>query len=255
MSQLSAPPGLPVKWLSDGVNADYYTKFNKSQFHLVRLNWKTGVYRTPAEAWSEIRDGALRFYSRGARKFELLNEPNLPQEGLGVVWDNGDSFGRWLADFATIARAEMPQAQFYFPGMSPGVPWTNQFVFTNAAWPHVAQHCYGVCLHAYTGVTNNVDAAVTDIVKQVKEAQAYKWLDRPMIVSEASVNRSPSGVSGAEIAAYKAAVYRGVERELAKIPGIESVVWFISHWDAPPEQKAHKESWLELGLAGVYKVT
>ena len=76
-----------------------------------------------------------------------------------------------------------------------------------------------------------------------------------MVVSEASVNRAPDGASNSAIAAYKAAVYRGVEKELAKVPGIEAVVWFVSHWDAPAEQQVHKESWLEVGLAEVYKGT
>lgn len=244
---------IPVKWLSDGVNSDYFTQFNRPQFHLVRLNWKTSTYKTPAEAWAEIRDGALRFYGKGARKFEALNEPNLPQEGLGIAWPDGDAFGRWLADLIVLAKAEMPDAKFYFPGMSPGVPWTNQFSFTDKAWPHVAQHCYGFCLHAYTGITNDAMSAAADIVKQVKEAQNYKWLDRPLVVSEASVNRAPDGATNAEIAAYKAAVYRGVEKELVMVPGIEAVCWFVSHWNAPPEQQAHKESWLEIGLAEVYK--
>ena len=237
---------MPVKWLSDGINADFFAKYNKSAFHLVRLNWKTTVYRTPAEAWAEVRDGALRFYNRGARRFEVLNELNLGDEGMGVLWNNGDECGIWLGIFITMAKAEMPEAQFYFPGMSPGVPWTNQFAFTNAAWPHVAHLCYGACIHAYTGITDNVAAAIDDIVMQVKGAQSYKWLDRPLVVSESSVNRAAS-------AAYKAAVYRGVEQALANVPGIEAVCWYISHWDPPAAQKDHQESWFEIGLAEKYK--
>ncbi|MCA9898596.1 MAG: hypothetical protein KDE46_02265 [Caldilineaceae bacterium] len=245
---------IPVKWLSDGINADYYGRFNKSNFHLVRINWKPGgTYRSPAEAWMEVRDGVMRFYNQGARRFEFLNETNLSIEGFGICWQNGDDFGRWLSDFISYAKGAAPEMKVYFPGMSPGVPWTNQFAFTDKAWPHVASLCDGVCLHAYTGITDNVAAAVADIVAQVKEAQAYKWLDRPLIVSESSVNRAPEGVPNSQIAAYKAAVYRGIEKELAKVPGIEAVVWFVSHWQPPVEQEAHKESWFDLGLAEVYK--
>ncbi len=245
--------GLPVKWLSDGVNADYYGRFNKSNFHLVRINWKPGhKYRSPLEAWGDVRDGVLRFYKQGARKFEFLNEPNLPDEGMGYCWQDGDDFGRWLADFIKFAKIDAPDIQVYYPGLSPGVPWTNQFAFTNQAWPHVAHLCHGVCIHTYTGTLDSIGTAVADIVTQVRGAQAYKWLDRPMIVSEASVNRAQPNASNAAIAAYKAAVYRGVEKELAKIPGIEALVWYISHWQPPAGQVEHKESWLEIGLADAY---
>ena len=245
--------GLPVKWLSDGVNADYYGRFNKSNFHLVRINWKPGhTYRSPLEAWGDVRDGVLRFYKQGARKFEFLNEPNLADEGMGYCWQNGDDFGRWLADFIKYAVIECPEIQVYYPGLSPGSPWTNQFAVTNQAWPHVAHLCHGVCIHAYTDTLDNVETAVADIVTQVRGAQAYKWMDRPMIVSECSVNRAQPNASNATIAAYKAAVYRGVEKQLAKIPGIEAAVWYISHWQPPAGQVEHKESWLELGLGDAY---
>ena len=110
----------------------------------------------------------------------------------------------------------------------------------------MAHLCYGVCIHAYTGITDNVAAAIEDIVMQAKGSQSYKWLDRPLVVSESSVNRAAS-------AAYKAAVYRGVEQALANVPGIEAVCWYISHWDPPAAQKDHQESWFEIGLAEKYK--
>ena len=46
--------GLPVKWLSDGVNADYWSQFNKPAFHLVRIMWKPDRKKTPAEAWNDV---------------------------------------------------------------------------------------------------------------------------------------------------------------------------------------------------------
>jgi hypothetical protein len=131
--------------------------------------------------------------------------------------------------------------------MSPGEPWTNQFVWTDKAWPVVKPLCAGLCLHAYTGIVGNQAAAIDDIVNQVREAQAYLGLQVPLVVSEASVNRAAS-------AGYKAAVYRGVENRLRVMSGIEAVVWYISSWaQASPQDQANQESWVEFGIGDAYR--
>ncbi|MBE2201105.1 MAG: SH3 domain-containing protein [Anaerolinea sp.] len=238
---------LPIKFLSIGFNGDYWAEFNKPEFHLVRIYWPSDKTKwSPQEVWDYVKAGVLRFYSLGARKFELHNEPNLPQEGFGYSWKNGDEFGRWLAAFATITRQNCPDAQLYYPGLSPGVPWTHQFTFTDAAWPHVKGMMDGICQHAYSGVTNNAAAAAAEVVTQVQEFQKRYALERPLVISECSVNRAAP-------AAYKAQVYRNLEQELAAIPGVEALVYFISHWEAPPAQAAHQEAWLGTELASRYK--
>lgn len=238
---------LPIKFLSIGFNGDYWAAFHKPNFHLVRIYWPSDNSKwTPAEVWDYAQPGVMRFYEQGARKFELLNEPNLPPEGLGYSWRNGDEFGRWLAELATIVQSHCPEVQLYYPGLSPGVPWKNQFTFTDAAWPHLKAKLSGVCQHAYTGTTNHVETAVADILTQVKEFQKRYALDRPLIISECSVNRAAP-------ADYKARVYRRLERELARIPGIESLVYFISHWEAPPAQAGHGEAWLGTEITEKYR--
>lgn len=238
---------LPVKFLSIGFSPDYWATFHKPQFHLVRLYWQHGGHkRTPAEVWEFARRDILRFYNQGARKFELLNEPNLRHEGLGVVWKDGAEFGRFLANLALLIKADCPEAELYYPGLSPGLPWTNQFTFLDASWPHVKELCHGLCMHAYSGTTNNVDTAVNDILTQVKGFQQRYALDRPLVVSECSVNRAAP-------AEYKANVYVRLERILKTLPGVEALVYFISHWEAPPEQAAHQEGWLNSGLPQAYK--
>lgn len=237
---------LPVKFQSDGVSADYYARFSKPAFHLVRVFWKPDRKKTPAEAWEDVWEGVTRFYAKGARKFELLNELNLPLEGWGVVWNTPEELGTWLREFAIILRQACPQAQLYYPGMSPGEPWTNQFTWTNKAWPLVRDMCAGFCLHAYTGIVNDEVAAANDIITQVKEAQKYLNLQKPLIVSEASVNRGAT-------AAYKAAVYKRIEAGLRGVPGIEAVCWYISSWQqVPPEQAPHQEDWLKHGIGLAY---
>lgn len=238
---------LPIKFLSIGYNSDYWQEFHKPAFHLVRIYWPSDKTKwSPQEVWTYAEPGVLRFYGMGARKFELLNEPNLPQEGYGYSWKNGDEFGRWLAQFAAIVLQKCPEAQLYYPGLSPGIPWTDQFAFTDAAWPHVQALVDGVCQHAYTGTTNHVDAAAAEVVTQVREFQKRYALERPLVVSECSVNRAAT-------AAYKAQVYHKIEMELAAISGVEALVYFISHWEAPPAQAAHQEAWLGTDLAKQYQ--
>lgn len=238
---------LPVKFLSIGFSPDYWQAFHKPAFHLVRIYWKPdGKHWTPEKMWNAVKQDTLRFYNQGARKFELHNEPNLPDEGMGYVWQNGNEFGRWLAQLAQLIKADAPETELYYPGLSPGVPWTNQFEFTDAAWPHVADLMHGICQHAYTGTTNNVSKAVNDIIDQVTGFQKRYALERPLVISECSVNRAAP-------ANYKAQVYRNIEQELANMPGIEALVYFISHWEAPPEQAAHQEAWMGTDLLSQYK--
>jgi hypothetical protein len=238
---------LPVKWMSDGASSNYYGQFNKPEFHLVRVFWKPDKAKTPQQAWDEdIKSGVLAFYAKGARRFELLNEVNLAQEGAGLVW-TAETLGDWLKGLALIILNNCPQAKLYFPGMSPGFPnWTDQFVWTDKAWPVVKPVCYGFALHAYTGIADNQAAAVEDIVHQVREAQAYLNLQVPMVLSECSVNRAASPE-------YKAAVYKTVEAKLNLMPGIEAVCFYISSWaQVPAEQDGHMEDWLRWGIGNVY---
>ena len=234
--------GMPVKYLSNGINADFAVA-PSSEVQLVRLFWKPDKYKTPEQAWNEdIRDGAIRFYNKGYRHFEVHNEPNLPSEGLGVVWNNGADLGAWLVQFIAVAKAQMPDAKFWFPGFSPGVPWTNQFAISRPAWEASKGSFYGACIHAYTGIADNADAAANEIVHQVVEAQKYMFLTHPLIVSEASVNRAASPE-------YKAEVYMKVDAILKNYKGIKGVVWFVSHWQGNPE---HQENWYGTTLPQLY---
>lgn len=247
VQQFMRQAGMPVKFLSIGFSPDYWQKFHKPEFHLVRIYWKPGgEHWTPEKVWTAVKRDTMRFYDQGARKFELHNEPNLPDEGMGVVWKNGAEFGRWLAQLAQLIKAEAPQAELYYPGLSPGVPWTKQFEFTDAAWPQVADLMHGICQHAYTGTTNNVAKAVDDVIEQVTGFQKRYALEHPLVISECSVNRAAPSP-------YKAQVYRGIEKELAPMPGIEALVYFISHWEAPPPQAAHQEAWMGTDLLQQYQ--
>lgn len=240
---------MPVKFLSNGVNVEYTPNYDVP---LVRVFVKMGdIDKRPNDVWHEVKDDLIRFYGNGITDFEVFNEPNLVSEGLGINWSNGYEFGEYLKSFIILARSEMPNARFWFPGMSPGVPWTNQFAFTNQAWPIVKDMCYGFCMHAYTGVTDNEATAVDEIVTQIIELQEYLRLwNHPLLVSEASVNRQPANNADQ----YRANVYRTVEQRLSSVAGLAGIVWFTGDWHSPPpEQAAHGESWYGTGLPELYK--
>lgn len=232
---------MPVKLMTNGVYPDFAHHSRGLDF--ARIFWQPQM-KTVTRAWEEdMRDGVQKMLDRGITKFEILNEPNLTQEGLGLAWDDKVQFGWWLDYIAGKVKGLGGRA--YFPGMSPGVPWTNQFVWTDYLWTQYSQLFDGFCLHAYTGETSDIEAAAQDIYTQVKETQSYLNLQVPMIVSESSVNRG----SNYE---FKARVYRRVESLLQGVPGIEAIVWFISWWDAPPAQEGHGESWFGTSLPDYY---
>jgi hypothetical protein len=243
--------GLPVKYMTNGSNKEWWGAYPDS---ITRIFWQPTEAKTPRQAWEDVGGDVVQLYNSGARKFELFNEPNLPQEGLGVVWQDGEEFGLWLNGFITIMLEHCPEALPYYPGLSPGTPWVNQFAFTNEAWPHVKDRVYGFCMHAYTGILNDVKAAAQDIYDQVIGTQAYMTWKHPILVSECSVNRGSSELTDNELYRYKASVYYELEKLLADVPGIEACVWFISLWDPPPEKVADKENWVGTSLPDEYLI-
>jgi hypothetical protein len=61
-----------------------------------------------------------RHYAAGVRYFELHRAPNLNAEGGYSAWTSGAGFARWWLDAAALLKAEFPEAQLGFPGLSPG---------------------------------------------------------------------------------------------------------------------------------------
>ncbi len=241
---------MPVKFMSDGDRSKWYKEFNKPQLSLVRVFWKPNSQqkKTAQQAWDEdIRDGVMRFYQQGARDFEVHNEPRLGHEGMGHQWQNGAQFGNFLRQLMLIIKKKCPGVRLWYPGESPGVPWTEQFNVTRPAYKKVADLCYGICQHAYAGNTTNVETAVAEIVDQVRKFhKAMNAWDKPIIVSESSVNRAASPE-------FRAKVYTKVAQELAQIPGVQGIFWYISHWNPPSGEVANAESWYGTDLPDRYK--
>ena len=242
--------GMPVKFMSDGDRSNWYEQFRKPSLELVRVFWHPDPNRrkTAQEAWAEdMHDGVMNFYSRGARHFEVLNEPRLPKEGMGSQWSNEAEFGDFLRQLMQTIKKNCPDARLWYPGESPGVPWTNQFAFSRPAYQKVADLCFGLCQHAYSGNTNDVNKAVDEIVDQVRKFhEGMQVWDKPIIVSECSVNRAASPE-------FRANVYTQVSQQLRQIPGVKGVFWYTSHWNAPENERANAESWHGTDLPERYK--
>lgn len=243
--------GLKAKFMSSGISANYWAAFGDPAA-LVRVFWKPWVGATPERFWDEIKGDVLRFYSMGARRFELHNEPNLNDEGFGLVWADGREFGLWLSGVIDLMRFYMPDALLYFPGMSPGGQtggvWTNQFAFTEPAWAIVASKMDGFCMHAYT-VGQTVQAAHDEIVEQVVELQKHLKLQVPLIVSESSAKDTAAPYDYQR----KAAAYRKVEATLAGMPGVEGICWYVSSWKSPPAGHVYaSEIWEGTPLPALY---
>ena len=241
---------MPIKFMSDGDRYRWYAEFHKPHLNLVRVFWKPDPNRRKSarQAWDEdIRDGVLNFYKAGARHFEVHNEPRLHHEGMGHQWHDGAQFGTFLRELMLIIKEQCPEANLWYPGESPGVPWTAQFDFIRPAYKQVSDLCYGICQHAYSGNTTVVDTAVAEIVDQVKAFhKALGAWRKPIIVSECSVNRAASPE-------FRAKVYTKAAHKMSRIPGVQGVFWYISHWNAPPNEQANAEGWYGTDLPDRYK--
>lgn len=94
---------------------------NPSMFVLGRLamSLQSRVLQ-PVDFVRLVEYSARRLYDHGVRYFEIHNEPNLMPEGYGTSWRNGQEFGEWFLQVVGMLRPDFPEAQFGWPGLSPG---------------------------------------------------------------------------------------------------------------------------------------
>jgi hypothetical protein len=185
---------------------------------------------TPAEFIDYCREGLRGMYDEGVRAFQIHNEPNLVQEGLGFAWTDGKAFGAWLLSVLSRLRAEFPNCTWGYPGLSPQ-PNTEQF-FRDSKF--AAEQCDFVCVHAYWqswsgGQWNAVD-----------ESGGMSWLAvarqtaKPIYLTEYSNNSKavPYNVKGDQYHDYL---------ELLRQQGrISKAFTFALSW----EQDSNNEAWV-----------
>jgi hypothetical protein len=96
----------------------------------------------------------IRAFNAGVRFFEVHNEPNLVNEGLGVNWRDGAEFARFFQAVVEVLRPRFPGAQFGFPGLSPGAVGGPRLIdsaaFLQQARAAVEQADF-ICTHVYWG--------------------------------------------------------------------------------------------------------
>jgi hypothetical protein len=112
-----------IKFRSDADSGDVVRAkaITPDIFTLVQL-WvePEGKTITPRGFVDAVAEGIERFYDQGVRFFEVHGEPNLTPAGLGSSWRTGAEFGEWFIDVIGLLRPSFPDAQFGWPGLSPG---------------------------------------------------------------------------------------------------------------------------------------
>ncbi|GAG24497.1 unnamed protein product [marine sediment metagenome] len=144
-----------VKLLSSAApeNVDRLLQINPDMFIVVRLFVDlSNRIMTPYEFVRDAVNDVAMYYAKGVRFFEVHNEPNLMQEGLGQSWQDGRGFATWFQTAVDLMKEQYPDALFGWPGLSPGgdVPGmrmsAGRFLNEASATVHAADwigiHCY-----------------------------------------------------------------------------------------------------------------
>ena len=228
--------GLYPKYHAGGNNHNWFEDYKSPLFNLVRILVAPDY---AGDLLDETRNNIAQFFSRGARDFEVLNEPNL--EGMGVRWNNGAEFGMAFRLYCKDLKEAFPGIRLWFPGMSPGFGAQYAFI-DDAASMGAFDHVVGICEHVYTGIVDDGETAVNQMVNEVMEFRRRYALKRPMVVSEFSVNRPAA-------ADYKAAVYHAFYDSLAAVAGVQAAYSYTSDWGDGAGEDGNQEGWLRWGIA------
>jgi hypothetical protein len=108
-----------------------------------------------------------RAYNSGIRHFEVHNEVNLTVEGCGVNWSDGAEFARFFNATVDALKPRYPEAQFGFPGLSPGAPggvrMIDQWEFLNQARAATERADFMCCHFYWGGDGSDFGVAVNDL--------------------------------------------------------------------------------------------
>jgi hypothetical protein len=161
------------------------------KFIMARLFAKFTEPRTPQQFVQEVADVTRRLYECGLRYFEVHNEPNLnapdSPEGMWICWRDGREFGQFFQEAVSLLKQIAPDAQFGFPGLSPGgdIPRVRAAseVFLAQADAAVRGADF-VCMHTYWG---REGLTYVSSIREIK-AMCDRYPDKLIIVSEFSNN-------------------------------------------------------------------
>lgn len=183
-----------------------------TKFILARLFAKFSEKKTAVQFVSEVIPSALALYNAGVRWFEVHNEPNLHiassnPEGMWINWQNGKEFATFFQESVSLLRQAMPNANFGFPGLSPGHDVANiryaSDRFLTEADTAIRQADF-VCVHAYwnTAVGLPYSAAISQV-----DAFCRKYPTKIVLLTEFSNSGStPVAQKGQEYVQFYASM-------------------------------------------------
>jgi murein DD-endopeptidase MepM/ murein hydrolase activator NlpD len=153
----------------------------------------------------------MRAFKAGVRYFEVHNEPNLSDEGLGINWNDGREFADFFTQVVARLRQRFHGAKFGFPGCSPGdaIPGRREvmdrFLMEAAAAVRLADF---MCCHVYWGG----DGSTPDTALRQLEQFCRKYPDKIVLLTEFSHN------GGGIDKAVKGDQYRDFYRAIQTMP-------------------------------------
>ena len=166
---------------------------NPDMFILIRLFAKVNKQASqPQQFLDAVAQDAVKWYDAGVRHFEVHNEPNLKiddsAEGMWDVWKDGAEFSLWFLSIVAQLRQLMPEANFGYPGLSPGhyIPGVryDPIRFFNESWTAVDEADF-ICAHCYWVTREQMYSDVSG-----QWYKRYHSKNKPIMITEFS-NPSP----------------------------------------------------------------
>lgn len=115
------PDAVYLKIREKDASIDRLRAINPEVFLLANINSDLSTEPvTPEQFIGLIKNDVGRFYSKGIRYFEIGSNPNIQAEGFRRSWKNGLEYSDWFLKVLKKLRSSYKDAQFGFPGLSPG---------------------------------------------------------------------------------------------------------------------------------------
>lgn len=110
-----------VDYKETNENLQRMRELRPGTFIMARIRMDLSGEAVKPEQYSQgVLDDLNRLYTDGVRYFEVHSNPNLQSEGWGRSWVDGRDFSDWFLKVIEILRKSCPDAQYGFPGLSPG---------------------------------------------------------------------------------------------------------------------------------------
>ncbi len=206
-------------------------------FVAARLMAQFGARVDPPLFVEIVGNSAVALYKAGVRYFEVHNEPNLPQEGMGVSWANGAEFGAWFSQAVDLLRAKMPDAKWGYPGLSPQESNWQTFPFLDGSTQAINAQADWIGVHCYwqSDGAGHWQMRSDDFGGMFWRHLARRFPGKLLMITEFSCNNK--GVAYAD----KARMYADYYKLLRHEPSLGAAFAFALNW---PGQDENREGWV-----------